>query len=400
MAAEIQMVPYVPRHNRAPGSGSVSINPSGTYKAQVTIPSRAGGVAVRQTKSFQTKRAAEEWIRERQKEIEGWMTAESCAIRFGEFFAQWLQLKRLVLSPRTLDDYQRIGRLYLLPRFAGDSLRLIRTTQVNEFYLALESAGVGLPTISYVHSVLRSVLSDAQKEGILFANPCKHSIRLKVVKKRNTYGLSEEELRDFLLRASLTNQSALLHTAAHTGMRLGELLGLTWRDLDLSRRTLHVHHQIPSRYVKGQRRQHEDTKTRSSHRLLPISEALTQILEDHRSRQNMHKCFMGSRWRDHDLVFPSSIGTALQPAVAQKICRQIFREMGLSNLTFHSLRHTCASLLIRCGMSLYETSRYLGHASATTTANIYAHLLPGGLEKAVTIFENLFAGFPGDAKTL
>ena len=102
---------------------------------------------------------------------------------------------------------------------------------------------------------------------------------------------------------------------------------------------------------------------------------------------------MGSSWKDQNLVFPSSIGTPLQPNYPQKTCKRIFAEIGLDDsFTFHNLRHTAASIMLKNGMSLVEVSKYLGHSSPVITAQIYAHVMPGGLEKAMAIFDRVVPG--------
>lgn len=93
-----------------------------------------------------------------------------------------------------------------------------------------------------------------------------------------------------------------------------------------------------------------------------------------------------------DFVFTSSVGTPLQPGLLQKSAKKIFRLMGLpDSFTFHNLRHTAASIMLNGNMSLVEVSRYLGHSSPAITAQIYAHLIPGGLEKARDIQDALIA---------
>lgn len=82
-------------------------------------------------------------------------------------------------------------------------------------------------------------------------------------------------------------------------------------------------------------------------------------------------------------MFPSSIGTPLQPYYPQKTNKQMFAAIGLDDdFTFHNLRHTATSIMLKNGMSLVEISKYLGHSSPVITAQIYVHVIPGGLEKS------------------
>lgn len=383
---------YGNKTHRAPGSGSISRNPSGTYRAQVTIPSTTGGKPRRETRSFKTKREADGWLRQGIHEVDAGLSAENHTITLGEYHQKWLVAKQMNVRIRTLDDYQRICRLYIVPYFGDKSLRSIKTTDVNSFYAFLSGRGVGMPTVDYVHRVLRTIFSSAIREGIVNANPCMYASRPRVRKKRNVDVMSESDVTSFLELADTTPYAVLFRTALVTGMRLGELLGLTWRDVDFVNGRITVNKQIPTRHVKGVPRVAGETKTESGNRILPVGAALLKDLRDHRTSQAEHIVFMGSAWKDQNLVFPSSIGTPLQAGYPEKACKRIYAAIGLgSDFTFHNLRHTAASIMLKNGMSLIEVSKYLGHSSPSITAEIYAHVIPGGLEKASSIFDGLIS---------
>lgn len=202
--------------------------------------------------------------------------------------------------------------------------------------------------------------------------------------------MSESEVIVFLNLADETSFGMLLQTAVMTGMRLGELLGLTWRDVNFAIEKIHVNKQIPTRHVKGVPRDATKTKTDAGNRILPVGNNLLEDLQKHYKLQREHIALMGNSWKDHNLVFPSSIGTPLQAGYPEKTCKRIYATIGLDDsFTFHNLRHTSASIMLKNGMSLVEVSKYLGHASPVITAQIYAHVIPGGLEKAMSVFDRL-----------
>ena len=155
------------KSHRAPGSGSVSKNLSGTYRAQVTIPSTSGNKPHRETRSFSTKRKAEEWMRQSIYDVDSGLSAENHNITLDEYHKKWVSTKQMKVRVRTLDDYQRLCRLYIVPYFGSKSMRSIKTADVNSFYVLLGSRGTGIPTIDYVHRVLRTIFSDAIREGVV-----------------------------------------------------------------------------------------------------------------------------------------------------------------------------------------------------------------------------------------
>jgi len=379
---------YNKQKHRAPNSGSISQNPSGTQRAQFTIPSKTGDKPHRETRSFRTKREAENWLRDMNRDVDAGLYAENHNITLDNYCLEWLSTKRLQLRATTLDDYERLCRLYILQYFGNRTMRSIKTPDINALYVSLGKRGIGTPTIDYVHRVLRAIFSSAMRDGVVSFNPCQYASHPHPVKSKNVEVLSISDLAAFLEQADKTVFAALFRTAVMTGMRLGELLGLTWRDIDFYLGTIQVNKQIPTRHIKGRPREATKPKTVAGVRILPVGKNLLEVLRCHKESQREHLAFMGSSWHDQDLVFPSSIGTPLEAGRPQKACKKIFYVIGLNDsFTFHNLRHTAASIMLANGMSLVEVSLYLGHSSPVITAQIYGHLIPGGLDKAKTVFD-------------
>ncbi len=377
---------YKKKGHRAPGSGSISENPSGTKRAAITIPSSNGDKSIRKTQSFPSKTEAEDWLRKMRSEIEVGLSVENINYRVGEYFSRWLDLKRDDIAATTFDDYSRNGRLYILPYFGDRFLRKIRVHDVNSFLIHLKDQGVRVRTKEYVYSTLSTMFSKAVEEGVVSINPCTIAKRSSSQNHRIVSILSPAELAAFLEIAKETPYYVLYLMAVTTGLRLGELLGLRRRNVDLGNEVLHVIEQIRSRHIKGKPREFVATKTKAGNRILPIGKKLTEELRQHYNNQQQHIALMGASWKDWGLVFPSHIGTPLQPGYLQKGAKQIFADIGLGNeFTFHTLRHTAASFFIHHGMSLVEVSHYLGHSSTTITIEYYGHLVEGGLERARAI---------------
>lgn len=394
---------YQKEKYRSRGTGSITQNPSGTWKAQVALPSAHSisnekGKLVRLTRSFRTRREAETWLHKQRVLIDGGLTAESQSTKLEEYGLQWLDNKRFQVRAGTIDDYDRYCRLYILPDLGHLALRNIRSVTISTYYSSLLARGIGRATISYVHRVLRSVLTDALNDGIISSNPCSDVKPPRVRKQRNVEVMSRKEISEFLKFAEQTPYAMLFKVALYTGMRLGELLGLTWRAIDFSQGTLHVFQQIRTRHIKGSDRLPDRPKTESGVRFLPLGKDLLSDLKEFYSCQQIQIHKAGSSWKNLDYVFPSSVGTPLQPGLLQKSAKQIFNAMKLPNsFTFHNLRHTAASIMLSDGMALTEVSRYLGHSSPAITAQIYAHLIPGGLEKARNIQDALSREFLNQA---
>lgn len=169
---------------------------------------------------------------------------------------------------------------------------------------------------------------------------------------------------------------ALYVTALMTGCRLGELSALTWRDVDLDDGTMTIRRSLGlGRDPKGEPI-FAPTKTRKSVRTIWIGAIVVSSLRAHRARQAVERLAAGRRWRDHDLVFASTIGTPLNGGDVLRSFRKLLKTAGIPSMRFHDLRHAYATLSLAAGEDLATVSSNLGHSNIATTANVYAHVLP------------------------
>ena len=179
--------------------------------------------------------------------------------------------------------------------------------------------------------------------------------------------LSREEIGT-LMQCAEEGQRPLLAAAVFTGLRLGELLGLTWANIDFDRGVVQVRRQLDR---SGER---VEPKTRQAVRDVILMPALARILREHRLRSPFA--------RDENLVFPSQRGEGLDHTVPGRALRRAMAAGKLTggdtaHLRFHDLRHTFASLLIAQGGNVVWVSRQLGHASPDIILRVYSHLFDG-----------------------
>jgi integrase len=155
--------------------------------------------------------------------------------------------------------------------------------------------------------------------------------------------------------------------AVGTGMRLGEVLGLRWQDVDLEDATARVRQTLQITM------QFDTPKSHRSTRSLTLPGFLVHDLRSHRKTQNERRLLLGESWRDLDLVCERGDGLPLRPDTISKQFRTATKAAGL-NITFHGLRHTHASLMLSAGADLKVTSARLGHSSISITADLYTHV--------------------------
>ena len=151
------------------------------------------------------------------------------------------------------------------------------------------------------------------------------------------------------------------------------LLGLRWQDVNLEAGTLSVKtslQRIDGEFVLA------ELKTDSSRRTIKLPNICIAALQDHLERQGQERSFIGEAWEDWGLVFAEEDGSPLSRYAVTKRFQYILTEAGIPKRRFHDLRHTCATLLLTQGVPLKVVQETLGHSLFSTTADIYAHVLP------------------------
>jgi integrase len=173
--------------------------------------------------------------------------------------------------------------------------------------------------------------------------------------------LEPEQLAALLEHAG--NYRLLFEFLAHTGLRIGEALGLTWADIDHDNGLIRVHRQL------SRQREHAPLKTEAGRREVVLAAPLARRLREHR---------LASRYKQSsDFVFANTLGRGRDYRDVGEGFRQAVKRAGLQapgKLTLHSLRHGFASLLIANGLNVVYVSRQLGHANPSITLEVYAHL--------------------------
>jgi integrase len=169
--------------------------------------------------------------------------------------------------------------------------------------------------------------------------------------------------------------------AAYTGMRKGELLGLTWDDVDFEAGTVEIQRSL--RKVRKGVPSYEAPKTLRSRRTLDLAPDALSALQAHRDRQAFATAVLGDGYADGGMVFASERGTPLDPDNVTKRFKRALARAGLPKATrLHDLRHGTATLMLEAGETVPTVAEYLGHATPAVTMTIYAHAVPGSKKRA------------------
>jgi len=262
--------------------------------------------------------------------------------------------------PSTVRDYRNTVRLYLLPAFGEDvAVEDITVTNVDAYRARLVADGhLSDRTINKSLVLLHGIFKRGQREHGLTGNPAAGAERQPYRRSGDFQVLDPSEVAQLAGAAESDQDAALFTVAAFTGLRLGELLGLRWSDIDFTRRLVHVRRS----YVLGR----EDTPKSGRVRSLPLIDQAARALDGLSRREE----FTG----DDDRVFVDAAGGVLSQDALRPRYRRALARAGLKLLRFHDLRHTFGTLAVQA-FPLSDVKAYMGHANIETTM-IYVHHVP------------------------
>lgn len=281
------------------------------------------------------------------------------------------------LRKPTVDIYESYFRNYIESRLGHLDIAELSAPELQCFYdEIIEAQKISIKTLRNIHSVIHRGLKTAVRLGIIQANPSA-SIELPREDKSEVEILREDEI--LKLKDAITDErlGISVFIALYTGLRLGEILGLKWSKVDLSKRTLKVTHSI-SRQSIGRNNSAKRTqlvlhepKTESSKRSVPLKGELVNKLIEFKEQQK-YRYYKENI--EEDFVLSKIYMKPIDPRTIQEFFKRMQLKAGIRNYKFHALRHTFASRAIRAGASDKVISNVLGHGSVTTTSNIYVHI--------------------------
>jgi len=292
-------------------------------------------------------------------------------LTFGAWLEEWFQnhvVSRCALS--TIDSYQMEIRTHIIPALGNIKLNALRPQDLQSHYRHELSkgrtdgkGGLSPTTVLYQHRIISEALKHAVRTGLIGTNvagnvdPPRRNRPEMVV-------MSPEDVSRFLEYATSSPYYAIYYTAIYTGMRLGEILGLQWRNVDLAEGVISITRSM----FRRQRVTHFlIPKTPSSRRQISMSSSLVELLEKHLLKEQANRALLGTHLNADDLVFAYPDGNPYDSSTISQHFGKLLSEAGLRHMRFHDLRHTHASLLLRADVHAKVVSERLGHSSVAFT---------------------------------
>jgi len=318
------------------------------------------------------------------------------AWKLREYLPYWLSVHVTGLKATTGRGYESVVRLHLVPALGGKRLDSLQVQHVrtlldefrNKCLCCTSGADANRPVerqccsagkccahypssrqIQYVHGVLRNALHQAMREELIPRNVAT-LVRVPSPRYKVGKGLSVDQVRAILKAAEGHRLYPLYVIAATMGLRRGELLGMRWSDLDLDIGTLTIEQTVQR---VGGKLVLSDAKTEGSESPLPLPEWTWLVLLEHQEAQQVARNRLSAVWQDHGLVFPSEVGTPIEPRNLNRHFASLRATAGLPTVRLHDMRHTVVSMLMELGVPPHVVQAIARHADVKLTLKVYSH---------------------------
>ncbi|MFC2053502.1 tyrosine-type recombinase/integrase [Chloroflexota bacterium] len=347
--------------------GSIYHRKDGRWVGQVTIEGK------QHYKYFKTQREARVWRNKILLQIDEGLTFVGTQISLGEYLEFWLGSVKSSLRPNTMRQYTHLVNNHILPRLRHIKLKDLRPDRIQWLLNIKLQEGLSERTVELIYAVLRRSLNQGLQQGLIGRNPVLAVTKPKP-KRKEMQTLTDTQVRTLLLNTKGTRFEVLYQLAVTTGLRKGEILGIRWSDLDWSKRRLHIQRQLLR--IPNQGLIFSEPKSQTGRRVVVLGAATLEKLHDHLNLQQRERILAGERWKENDLIFPSTIGTPMEPRNLIRHFKKTLKESGLPAIRFHDLRHTSATLQLQQGINPKIVQERLGHSSISLTLDTYSHVLP------------------------
>ena len=390
-------------------AGSIEKRGKNSYRLSCLAGYNLQGKPIKKTKTVHcTKKEAEIELAKFVADVQNGMVIEGKSLKFSEFTEIWKRdYGSKELAPSTYKRYCRMLETRLLPYFGHFYVNKIKPTDIMQFYdllskdtqLIRKKDNNGSKTLKPLsgktilehHRLLRAMLHKAVYWQVIVSNPAERVQPPKAKKPKRKY-YDDDQCKILLENLEQLDEEQIKYKTAiiltvFTGVRLGELMGLEWNDIDFRNGIVSINRS--SQYLADTGVFTKMPKTESSIREVAIPDFVISLLEEYKLWYEEQKSLYGELWIDSNRLFVQADGKPMHPSTISKWFVKFIGQIGLPVINFHGLRHTNATLLIAQNIDVAVVAARLGHAQITTTFNFYVHPIIAHNKKAGFALENL-----------
>ena len=333
---------------------------------------------------FRTKKEAEIFATETlTKRNHGYIAPTNTNILFRDFITQWFNdYKSLSIGINTRTNYLSRINTHIIPKLGHYKLTEITNNIIQNFYNDLiNRENMNPSSAKKILETLNNCFKYAQKNKLIYTVPTEIET-IKSTKKEIEFW-TEEELKFFLKEIEDTYLYTPILIAAMTGVRVGELCGIRWCDIDLENGYININNQVIQDKISKQLILSSILKTSTSKRSISIPKILIDNLELIRRQVSP---------TENDFVILSRQNTMCNPRnISMEFTKKVAKYPDIKQISIHSLRHTHATLLIFNGENIKVISDRLGHKDISITLNTYTHIMEGMKKDTAKLLDNIFS---------
>jgi integrase len=362
------------KKKRGNGEGTIYRRKNGGWATQYTVYTAEG--RKRKTIYGKTRQEVAAKLAKALSDREGGLTYDAEGLTLGEYLDRWLvDSVKDTVRLTTYQGYERICRLHIKPFLGRVRLKDLSVIHVRGLYRERLEAKLAPRMVQLIHVTLHKALKQAVTDGLIPRNVTE-AVKPPQPEKKEIRRLSPNQARALLEEVKGDRLESLYVLAVSTGMRQGELLGLKWEDVDLETGTVQVRRTLSTQ--TGKEVAFSPPKTAKGRRSIKLPEVAKKSLRKNLHAQREERTSLAGLWEDSGLVFTTRVGTPLgRQELVTRSFKPLLRKVGLPDIRFHDLRHTCATLLLSKGVHAKFVQELLGHATISITLDTYSHVLPG-----------------------
>ncbi|EAA0055468.1 site-specific integrase [Listeria monocytogenes] len=321
-------------------------------------------------------------------------------MRFIDFVEKWrINYAKRELKGNTIDKYNLFLENWIIPYFERKKISKITTMQLLDYFHEVQKKGVGPSALEGHHRVIRSLFKYATLWGITETD-VSLSVKKPIYKvpEKNIYNRREIEVLIDRIKILQKYQQLMIKLALYCGLRRGEVIGLTTKDMNYNKNTINVYRAVIKSASEGIKL--DETKNKRK-RIVPAPAGLMEEIKELAKEKQKNKDKLGLLWKgtkDLDgktviLIFSHDDGTPFTPASVTRMFNRFLEKEennDLTKISFHDLRHSAASFLLEQGINVKVIQNILGHSDIKVTLNTYAHITEDGYSEAAKTFDNFY----------
>ncbi len=368
------------KRHAANGSGSIRQRPDGRWEGRYSAGFDPGtGKQIQRSVYGKTQKEVRQKLNQITVEIDNGSYTKPLKLTLGAWLQIWLEEYTGNVKPFTQKAYEDRVRLHIIPALGAVKLTDLTPPMVQKFIngLSREEKGkkaLAPKTVKNIHGVLHRALLQAVIVGYIRSNPADHCT-LPRITRPDIKPLDDGKIAEFLNVASGTKYEAVFLIDLFTGLRQGEILGLTWDCVDFNNNTIIVKHQLQREKVAGGRYYLTSLKNDKT-RLIRVAPTVMDLLRKRKVEQELERLAAHDLWNEDipNLVFENATGGHLTHTTIRKHFKRIVAQIGMPEERFHDLRHSFAVASIQNGDDVKTVQENLGHHSAAFTLDVYGHV--------------------------